>query len=131
VRRPGAGHHAPEPHQEGPIPVPGQPAPGGLGADVPRLPLGRRAPSAGGLPGGGLNIAFEAVGRHAHGPRADRIAIAWLGQDGGGRDLNYADLDRASSRFANVLASLGVGRGDVVFLLLPRIPDVHVCVLAL
>ena len=82
-----------------------------------------------GLPGGGLNIAFEAVGRHAHGPRADRIAIAWLGQEGGERSLSYADLDRASSRFANVLVSLGVGRGDVVFLLLPRIPDVHVCVL--
>jgi len=82
-----------------------------------------------GLPGGGLNIAFEAVGRHARGPRADRIAITWLGQDGGERSLSYADLDRASSRFANVLVSLGVGRGDVVFLLLPRIPDVHVCVL--
>jgi acetyl-CoA synthetase len=82
-----------------------------------------------GLPGGGLNIAYEAVERHAHGARADRVAIHWLGQDGREQRLTFADLSRASNRFANVLASLGVGRGDVVFLLLPRIPDVYACVL--
>ena len=82
-----------------------------------------------GLPGGGLNIAFEAVERHAHGPRADAIAIHWLGQQGDERRLTFAELSRASNRFANTLAALGVARGDVVFLLLPRIPDVYACVL--
>jgi acetyl-CoA synthetase len=82
-----------------------------------------------GLPGGGLNVAFEAVERHARGPLARRTAVHWLGQDGAERSLTFAELAQASSRFANVLAALGVTRGDVVFLLLPRIPDVYVCAL--
>ncbi|MGB2817052.1 MAG: AMP-binding protein, partial [Burkholderiaceae bacterium] len=82
-----------------------------------------------GLPNGGLNIAFEAVDRHAVGRLAGRVALQWLGQDGTERVLTFAELAHASSRFANVLASLGVARGDVVFLLLPRIPDVFVCTL--
>ncbi|HQR69052.1 MAG TPA: acetate--CoA ligase [Burkholderiaceae bacterium] len=82
-----------------------------------------------GLPGGGLNIAYEAVERHALSAIAQRTAVHWLGQDGTERRLTFADLEQASSRFANVLGALGIGRGDVVFLLLPRIPDIHVCAL--
>ena len=82
-----------------------------------------------GLPGGGLNIAFEAVERHARGPLANRIALRWLGQEGVERSLTFAELAQTSNRFANVLGALGVARGDVVFLLLPRIPDVYVCAL--
>ncbi len=36
-----------------------------------------------GLPGGGLNIAHEAVDRHAPGRARDRVALRWLGKDGG------------------------------------------------
>ncbi len=57
------------------------------------------------------------------------MAVRWLGQDGAERSLTFADLSQASSRFANVLGSLGVARGDVVFLLLPRVPEVYVCAL--
>jgi acetyl-CoA synthetase len=80
-----------------------------------------------GLPGGGLNIGFEVVERHARGARADHLALHWLGQDGAERRLTYAGLARASNRFANVLRALGIGRGDVLFLLAPRIPDLYVC----
>jgi len=78
-----------------------------------------------GLPGGGLNIAHEAVARHAaaHG---DRVAIRWLGAAGARRDLTYAGLHRAASRFANVLARLGVTRGDRVFALCGRIPELYI-----
>jgi acetyl-CoA synthetase len=82
-----------------------------------------------GLPGGGLNIAFEAVERHARGPLGNRVALHWLGEDGSERSLTFAELSEASSRFANVLRSLNVSRGDVVFLLLPRVPNVHICTL--
>ena len=61
-----------------------------------------------GLPGGALNIAHEAVGRHASGPRATRLALRWLGREGAVRDFTYGDLELATSRFANVLAGLGV-----------------------
>ncbi len=48
-----------------------------------------------GLPGGrGLNIAYEAVDRHAAGPRAERIALRWLGKDGERRDFTYRDACR-------------------------------------
>jgi len=83
-----------------------------------------------GLPGGrGLNIAHEAVDRHAMGPRRDRAAIRWLGKDGARQDLSYADLRDLTSRFANVLQSLGVGKGDRVYALLGRVPELYVAAL--
>jgi acetyl-CoA synthetase len=79
-----------------------------------------------GLPGGeGLNIAHEAVDRHATGPRARHLALRWLGKDGTVRDLTYADMSRASARFANVLRSLGVTKGERVFALMGRVPDLY------
>ena len=82
-----------------------------------------------GLPGGTLNIAHETVGRHAIGPRATHLALRWLGRDGDVRDLTYADLDRETSRFANVLVELGVERGERVFVLAGRIPELYVAML--
>ncbi|MGE5232220.1 MAG: AMP-binding protein, partial [Deltaproteobacteria bacterium] len=83
-----------------------------------------------GLPGGrGVNIAHEAVDRHAGGPRAGTVALRWLGKEGASRDLTYRDLARATSRFANVLRRLGLGPGDPVFVLTGRIPELHVAVL--
>ncbi|HET9014082.1 MAG TPA: acetate--CoA ligase [Thermomicrobiaceae bacterium] len=83
-----------------------------------------------GLPGGaGLNIAHEAVDRHARGPRRDHLALRWLGRRGERRDFTYADLAALSSRFANVLAGLGVGRGERVFTLAGRIPELYVAAL--
>jgi acetyl-CoA synthetase len=82
-----------------------------------------------GLPDGGLNIAWEAVGRHALGVRAGRVAIRWLGRDGGQRDFTYKELDRLSNRFANGLRRLGVGKGGRVFLLCGRIPELYVAAL--
>jgi acetyl-CoA synthetase len=82
-----------------------------------------------GLPGGGLNIAHEAVVRHARGPRADHVAIRWHGKDGATRDLTYRALDEQTNRFANVLRSLGVGPGERVYTLLGRVPELHVAVL--
>jgi acetyl-CoA synthetase len=83
-----------------------------------------------GLPGGrGLNIAHEAVTRHAAGPLRDRVAIRWLGRHGEAQDLTYADLDRMSNRFANVLRALGIGAGDHVFALTGRIPELYAAAL--
>jgi acetyl-CoA synthetase len=82
-----------------------------------------------GLPGGGLNIAHEAVDRHANGPRRDQLAIRWLGKEGDVRDYSYADLKRLTNRFANVLRGLGVGRGDRVYALAGRIPELYVAAL--
>jgi acetyl-CoA synthetase len=83
-----------------------------------------------GLPGGrGLNIAYEAVDRHAAGPAAARTALRWLPRRGPAVDVSYADLAERTSRFASALASLGVAAGDRVFALLPRIPALYVAAL--
>ncbi len=82
-----------------------------------------------GLPGGGLNIAHEAVDRHARGPRANAVALRWLAAAGGQRDITYAELAGASNRFANVLRGLGVAKGDAVFVLCGRIPELYAAVL--
>lgn len=57
-----------------------------------------------GLPNGGLNIAHEAVDRHAGGPRRDHLALRWLGADGATRDFSYRDLAEGSNRFANMVS---------------------------
>lgn len=82
-----------------------------------------------GLPGGGLNIAHEAVDRHAAGARGERIALRWLGKDGAIEDFSYARLSALSSRFANVLRGLGVGAGERVYALTGRIPELYIAAL--
>ena len=83
-----------------------------------------------GLPGGrGLNLAYEAVGRHvAHGHGAQK-AMVWLGKKGERREISYAELDALSNRFANVLDRLGVKRGDRVYSLAGRIPELYIAAL--
>jgi acetyl-CoA synthetase len=82
-----------------------------------------------GLPGGGLNIAYEAVDRHCAGPLRDHLALRWLGKRGEVRDFSYADLGRRTNRFANVLARLGLRGGERVFLLAGRIPELYISAL--
>ncbi len=82
-----------------------------------------------GLPGGGLNIAHEAVDRHANGPIADRVALRWIGKSGTRRELTYRDLAGATNRFANVLGNFGMAPGDCVFVLLGRVPELYIAVL--
>jgi acetyl-CoA synthetase len=83
-----------------------------------------------GLPdGGGLNIAHEAVDRHAAGERAAQTAIRWLSKDDDVVEVSYRELAERTSRFANVLDQLGVVAGDGVFLLLGRVPELYVAAL--
>jgi acetyl-CoA synthetase len=83
-----------------------------------------------GLPDGrGLNIAYECVDRHAAGPLADRVALRCLGRRGLERSITYGVLREETNRFANVLSDLDVAPGDRVFVLLGRIPELHVSVL--
>jgi len=77
------------------------------------------------LPGGGLNLAHAAVDVHAGTARAAHVALRWLGRGGATRDFTYADLSRDTARFAHVLDRLGVGRGDRVFSLLGRVPELY------
>ena len=67
-----------------------------------------------GLPGGGLNIAHEAVDRHVKAGRGGKLAVRWIGRDDSIRDFTYAALGAAVNRFANVLTKHGIAKGDRV-----------------
>ncbi len=77
----------------------------------------------------GINIAYEAVDRHAAGPHREHVALRWLGRHGEQRDFTYGDVRTLTNQFANVLTSLGVGKGDRVFVLAGRIPELYVSAL--
>ncbi|MDP2118610.1 MAG: acetate--CoA ligase [Hoeflea sp.] len=77
-----------------------------------------------GLPGGAINIAYEAVDRHVTHGSGSETALRWRGKSGERLDLSYADLSIASARFASVLTAHGLRRGERVFSLLGRQPEV-------
>ena len=81
-----------------------------------------------GLPGGGLNIAFEAVDRHAA-TRGTTVALRFLRKDGSAVEYTYARLASDSNRFANALRALEIATGDVVATVLGRCPELYVTAL--
>jgi acetyl-CoA synthetase len=80
--------------------------------------------------GGKLNASVNCVDRHARSSHRNRAAIIWEGEPGDRRTLTYFDLYREVSRFANVLKSLGVTKGDRVAIYLPLIPEAAIAMLA-
>jgi acetyl-CoA synthetase len=82
-----------------------------------------------GLPGGGLNLAYEAVDRHAAGARRGHTALRLLFRDGCSREVSYGELARETSRFASALASLGVQPGARLFVLCNRGLELYLGVL--
>lgn len=78
-----------------------------------------------GLPSGGLNIAHEAIDRHANGVLADKTAMIWLGENGERRTYTFLEMKRLSAKFANILQSLGISKGERVFTLSTRLPELY------
>ena len=84
-----------------------------------RFPGAARGRSCADCPGGGINIAHEAVERHARGARRDYAAFRFLGTDAR-RAITYGELSRLTNRFANVLTALGIAKDDRLFVLAGR-----------
>ncbi len=80
--------------------------------------------------GGKTNISYNALDRHVATWRKNKAAIIWEGEPGDQRVLTYQDLWREVQRFANVLRSLGVKKGDRVTIYLPMIPEAAIAMLA-
>jgi acetyl-CoA synthetase len=79
---------------------------------------------------GRLNASANCLDRHVEAGNGGRVAYHWRGEQGEEREITYADLHRDVQRFANALKDLGVGKGDVVGIYLPMIPEVAVAMLA-
>ncbi|EXX88116.1 acetyl-CoA synthetase, partial [Paenibacillus darwinianus] len=73
---------------------------------------------------GKVNMAYEAIDRHVHAGKGGKTALYYSDAV---RDVQYtfADLSRQSNRFANVLRKLGVGKGERVFIFMPRTPELY------
>lgn len=80
--------------------------------------------------GGQTNIVHNALDRHLKTYRRNKLALIWEGEPGDVRSFSYFALNREVSRFANVLKSLGVKKGDIVTIYLPRLPEQAIAMLA-
>lgn len=77
----------------------------------------------------GINIAREAIERHANGLMQNTIALRWIRKDLSVKDFTYGDIHKLTSKFANVLTHLNIEKGDRVFSFLGRIPELHITAL--
>jgi acetyl-CoA synthetase len=80
--------------------------------------------------GAKVNLAHNCLDRHVEAGLGDRVAFHWRGEEGEEEDWTYADLLRDVQRLANGLKDLGVGRGDIVGIYVPMVPEVVVAMLA-
>ena len=82
-----------------------------------------------GFEDGGINIAYEAIDRHAKTALKDKVALYWEGIEGENESYTFGDLCRLTNRFANTLRKLGASKGDRVFTYMDRTPDAYISLL--
>lgn len=80
--------------------------------------------------GGKLNLCYNSVDRHALGARKDKVAILWEGEPGEVRKLTFGELHVEVQKFANVLKSLGIKKGDRVAVYMGMTPELAIALLA-
>jgi len=80
-------------------------------------------------PGGELNICWQAVDSHSVGALRDKPAFRFLARGRPPRVISYSELAALAGRFCNVLRGLGVGKGERLFILSGRIPELYVALL--
>ena len=80
--------------------------------------------------GAKTNIVHNALDRHIKTWRKNKIALIWEGEPGDRRSFSYYRLWQEVNKFANILRSLGVKRGDTVTIYMGRIPELPIAMLA-
>ncbi len=80
--------------------------------------------------GGEINLSYNCLDRHVHGPRKNKAALIWESEAGEVRTLTYQQLHGEVQKFANVLKSLGVAKGDRVAIYMGMTPELPIAMLA-
>ena len=80
--------------------------------------------------GGQLNVSYNCLDRHVEAGRGNKVAFYFEGEPGDTRTITYNDLLVEVKKFANVLKSLGVEKGDRINIYMPMIPEAAVAMLA-
>ncbi|MFZ1248818.1 MAG: acetate--CoA ligase [Candidatus Saccharimonadales bacterium] len=78
-----------------------------------------------------LNIAYNCVDRHATGAKANKTALLFVEEEGSTEKYTYKDMQGLTNKFANVLQTEGVQKGDRVFLFLPSAPERYIAFLGI
>jgi len=89
-----------------------------------------KEPFANWFVGGQTNVSYNCLDAHLGTPRQNKAALIWEGEPGDVRVLTYQMLHQEVCKFANVLKKLGVGRGDVVAMYMPMVPELAIAMLA-
>ncbi|HYF64707.1 MAG TPA: acetate--CoA ligase [Herpetosiphonaceae bacterium] len=79
---------------------------------------------------GKLNIVHNALDRQVKTWRKNKVALIWESEKGDNKTYTYWQLYKRVNKFANVLKSMGVKKGDRVTIYLPRIPEIMIAMLA-
>ena len=80
--------------------------------------------------GGKTNMALNALDRHVHTWKRNKLAMIWEGENGDKVTMSYWRLWQEVNKFANVLRSMGVNKGDRVTIYMGRVPEIAVAMLA-
>ncbi len=80
--------------------------------------------------GAKTNIAHNALDRHVKTWRKNKIAMIWEGEPGDVRTFSYYRMWQEVNRFANILKSMGVKKGDTVTIYMGRVPEMVWAMLA-
>ena len=80
--------------------------------------------------GGTTNLSHNCLDRHLHGETADKTALIWEGEPGDVRRFTYRELHAEVCKAANALKSMGIGKGDLVALYMPMVPEAAIAMLA-
>ncbi len=76
------------------------------------------------------NISYNALDRHVSGPKKNKIAYYWEGENGDKRTLTYNELYEEVNKLASALKKLGIKKGDRITIYLPMIPELPISMLA-
>jgi acetyl-CoA synthetase len=80
---------------------------------------------------GELNVSYNCLDRHLHTPVENKTAILWQGEEEDKvRKITYKELHAEVCKFANVLKSKGIKKGDRVAIYMPMVPELPVAMLA-
>ena len=79
---------------------------------------------------GTTNLTLSCLEKNIEAGRAEKTYLIWQGEDGAERSWTYADLVHETDRFVAALRALGLGRGDVVGLYMPLMPEAAAAVFA-
>ena len=80
--------------------------------------------------GGKTNLSYNCLDRHLEGPKAEKTALIWEGEPGDVRRFTYRELHAEVCQAANALKAMGIGKGDLVALYMPMIPEAAIAMLA-